>query len=112
MAPGESMLGTGSGLKNFPYGSVELPNQERKEKLAKKILWRGHLPKAAMMTPLPLNMEVCGTCAFWAGSRDFKTSGYLEVHPYSKGGCQGERFRFLAMAALATCEHWKGWPVG
>ena len=81
--------------------------------MPKKSLWDSRRNKTvAMRTALPLTTKVCSTCAFWAGSRDFKTGGYLEIHPYSKGECQGDSFTHLAMAALATCDQWQEWPVG
>jgi hypothetical protein len=80
--------------------------------LPKKSFWDSRRNKAVVMTTaLPLTTKVCSTCAFWAGSRDFKTGGYLEIHPYSKGECQGDSFTNLAMAALATCDQWQEWPV-
>ncbi len=82
--------------------------------MPKQSLGEGRRKKISMIsmpTALPLAIKVCSTCAFWAGSRDFKTGGYIEIHPYSKGACQGDSFTHLAMAALATCDQWQGWPV-
>jgi hypothetical protein len=62
----------------------------------------------AMLTALPLTIKVCSTCSFWAGSREVRPGGEIEIHPYSKGECRGDIFKNLAMAALATCNQWQG----
>jgi hypothetical protein len=82
--------------------------------MAKKSLWDRHRNKAVTMTTaLPLTIKVCGTCALWAGSRDFKSSGYLEIHPYSKGDCQGDSFKYLAMQLWQRASNGRGglWSV-
>ena len=48
---------------------------------------------------------------FLAGTRKIKPDGQVEIHPYSKGHCQGGGFRYAQMAALATCRQWQLWPA-
>ena len=45
------------------------------------------------MTTLSRASKLCSTCAFWAGTRQAKPDGQVEIHPYSKGHCQGGGFR-------------------
>ena len=63
------------------------------------------------MTSLTMTSKLCSTCAFWAGSRQAKPDGRVEIHPYSKGHCQGGGFQYALMAALATCKKWQLWPA-
>lgn len=62
------------------------------------------------MTTLSLASKHCSTCAFWAGARKIKAAGVVEIHPYSKGCCQGGGFQYAVMAALASCSKWELWP--
>jgi hypothetical protein len=55
--------------------------------------------------------KLCGTCAFWTGSRKIKPSGQIELHPYSKGVCDGGGFSHAEMNAMATCDHWELWSL-
>jgi hypothetical protein len=55
--------------------------------------------------------QLCGTCAFWTGSRKIKPGGKIEYHPYSKGVCDGGGFSPAAMSAMATCGHWELWSL-
>jgi len=64
-----------------------------------------------MMTALPGVSKLCSTCAFWTGTRQIKADGRVEIHPYSKGRCQGGGFQFALMAALATCRKWELWAA-
>ncbi len=75
----------------------------------KKTYWGSKTKKRK--TALPVTSKVCSTCAFWAGSRQTNTIGFIEIHPYSKGECQRSRYKHLEMAALATCDKWAPWPV-
>jgi hypothetical protein len=60
-------------------------------------------------TSLSNKSKLCSTCAFWAGSRKVKPSGKIEIHPYSKGECEGGGFSYVAMSAMATCDKWELW---
>ena len=61
------------------------------------------------LTALSLANKVCSTCVFWAGARDLRPDGQIEIHPYSKGECRGDGFKNLATAALAACHKWEPW---
>lgn len=61
------------------------------------------------LTALSLANRVCSTCVFWAGARDLRPDGQIEIHPYSKGECRGDDFKHLSMAALAACHKWEPW---
>ncbi len=61
------------------------------------------------MTALSREARLCSTCAFWAGSRKINLNGCVEMHPYSKGECQGGKFKQVPMAAMATCDQWQLW---
>lgn len=63
------------------------------------------------MTSLATTSKLCSTCAFWAGSRQVKPDGRVQIHPYSKGSCQGGGFQYAVMAALATCKKWQLWQA-
>ena len=63
------------------------------------------------MTSIAMTSKLCSTCAFWAGSRQVKRDGRVEIHPYSRGQCRGGGFQYALMAALATCKKWQLWPV-
>ncbi len=63
------------------------------------------------MTTLSRASKLCSTCAFWAGTRKIKPDGQVEIHPYSKGRCQGGGCSVAKMAALATCRQWQIWPA-
>jgi hypothetical protein len=63
------------------------------------------------MTSLSRASRFCSTCVYWGGSRQVKPGGQVEIHPYSKGHCQGGGFRYALMAALATCGQWELWPA-
>ena len=63
------------------------------------------------MTSLSNESKICSTCAFWAGSRKIKPSGQIEIHPYSKGDCNGGGFSYAAMSAMATCDQWELWDL-
>ncbi len=74
----------------------------------KKALAGNRRGKAGIaMTALPMASKLCSTCAFWGGARVTNPGGYIEIHPYSKGECQGSGYKHLAMAALAACDEWK-----
>ncbi|MFA5183445.1 MAG: hypothetical protein WC405_19200 [Syntrophales bacterium] len=75
----------------------------------KKAHWGSKTKKRK--TALPMVSKVCSTCAFWVGSRETKPNGFIEIHPYSKGECQGGRYKHLEMAALATCDTWEPWAA-
>ncbi|MDD5640047.1 MAG: hypothetical protein PHX53_00245 [Syntrophales bacterium] len=76
----------------------------------KKAFWgRGKTKKRT--TALPLASKVCSTCALWGGSRKINLNGDIEIHPYSKGRCQGDGHNHLEMSALATCDKWEPWPT-
>jgi hypothetical protein len=64
-----------------------------------------------IMTSLSIESKLCSTCAFWAGSRKIKPSGQIEIHPYSKGDCNGGGFSHAAMSAMATCDQWELWSL-
>ena len=55
--------------------------------------------------------ELCGTCAFWVGSRKIKPDGQIIFHPYSKGVCDGGGFSYATMSAMAACDHWVLWSL-
>lgn len=63
------------------------------------------------MTNLSWASRLCSTCSFWAGTRKLRPGGRVEIHPYSKGHCQGGGFQYAPMAALATCPQWQLWPA-
>lgn len=60
-----------------------------------------------LLTALPAASRLCSTCAFWGGSREITREGFIEIHPYSKGGCLGPELKHLEVAALATCDGWE-----
>ncbi len=60
-----------------------------------------------LLSALPVVCKLCSTCKFWGGSREIMPGGYIEIHPYSKGECQGDGFRYMEMAALACCNSWE-----
>ena len=62
-----------------------------------------------IMTSLSGESKLCSTCAFWAGSRKFKPGGKIQIHPYSKGDCEGGGFSYAAISAMATCDRWELW---
>jgi hypothetical protein len=64
---------------------------------------------ANVMTSLSRASRLCSTCAHWAGARHLSGDGRVEIHPYSKGSCQGGGFQYALMAALATCQKWQSW---
>ncbi len=63
------------------------------------------------MTSLSRASKLCSTCVFWAGTRKIKPDGQVEIHPYSKGHCQGGGFQYASMAAMASCPQWQLWPA-
>ena len=63
------------------------------------------------MTLVSNESKFCCTCAFWAGSRKINPSGQIEIHPYSKGECNGGGFSYAAMSAMATCDQWEPWSL-
>jgi hypothetical protein len=66
---------------------------------------------ANLLTSLSRASKLCSTCVYWAGARQIRGDGRVEIHPYSKGGCQGGGFQYALMAALATCQKWQLWPA-
>jgi hypothetical protein len=64
-----------------------------------------------IMPSLSNKSKLCGTCAFWTGSRKIKPEGQIELHPYSKGVCDGGGFSHAEMSAMATCDHWESWSL-
>src|SRR5512135_1601485 len=76
--------------------------------LLKKALSGNRRSKAGIaMTALPIASKFCSTCAFWGGARVISPGGYIKIHPYSKGECQGIGYKHLSMAALAACDEWE-----
>jgi hypothetical protein len=68
------------------------------------------IDRSKIIMPSFLNKtKLCGTCAFWKGSRKIKPDGQIIYHPYSKGVCDGGGFGYASMSAMATCDHWKLW---
>jgi hypothetical protein len=63
-----------------------------------------------ILTALPEACKLCSTYAFWGGAREITRRGFIEIHPYSKGGCREDGFKHLEMAALATYKGWELWP--
>jgi hypothetical protein len=62
-----------------------------------------------IMTSLSGESKLCSTCAFWEGSRKIKPGGKIQIHPYSKGDCEGGGFSHAAISAMATCDQWELW---
>ncbi len=62
-----------------------------------------------ILTAVPAAAKLCGTCAFWGGSREIARRGFIDIHPYSKGECRGHAGRHLQTAALTTCPDWQLW---
>lgn len=65
--------------------------------------------KPILKTSLSKSSRLCSTCAFWAGSRKVNHGGNVEIHPYSKGDCNGGGFNHSAMGAMSTCHKWELW---
>ena len=63
------------------------------------------------MTSLANESKLCSICAFWVGSRKIKPGGQIEIHPYSKSGCDGGGFSHAAMSAMATCDQRELWSL-
>ena len=61
-----------------------------------------------LTTSLSMTAKLCSTCAFWTGCRQVKAD-CIQIHPYSKGGCQGGGFQSVPMAAMAVCDRWQPW---
>lgn len=82
------------------------------ETMRNRIQERRREDRSKVIIPaLSKKSKLCGTCAFWTGSRKIKPSGKIEYHPYSKGVCNGGGFSHVAMSAMATCGHWELWSL-
>jgi hypothetical protein len=84
----------------------------REETMGNGIQDRRRAASSHVIIPaLSKKSKLCGTCAFWTGSRKIKPGGKIEYHPYSKGVCDGGGFSSAAMSAMATCGHWELWSL-